>query len=479
MAENAKAEAGVRAMAQAHGVSAAAAARHVAAIQQIGFEYTEAAQAVKRFLVADLDLSKAEGLAKLAKDVAAIQNVAAGEALETIVMAIESGHSSASRSLRHLGLFINFEREALAQQLRLGRALTEAEEKQVRYNAVVREGAKIQGAHAAVLGTAQGQLGALKREFQNLREEIGARFESDLVALLNHLRQLVGWLRDNADGLVKLAQAVAAVGAAFATYKLADKILALAKSIAALNLAALNPYALLGVAAVAAGAAVYSQWKRGQEEVEARFSDLERRALRMQLLAGKVSLGELRRRGMTDDQLRELVAGRRVLPGEQSFEIPTRCLPRPATTLSASFKSSSARSRRRPPRRRSSALGRSMSSGWPLRPSFISAGSITRRMPRAGRWSIPSRSTASSSSGPAGCATPNCARPKPPMRRRSSRSWPSSSARLRSRSSTSSASTRSSSGCLTSRPRAWSWKRKPICAGWASVPTRSRRGSQN
>jgi len=317
-AENAKAEAGVRAMAQAHGVSAAAAARHVAAIEQIGFEFTEAAQAVKRFLIADLDLAKAEGLAKLAKDAAAIENVAADEALEALIMAIESG---ASRGLRSLGLFINFEREALAEQLRLGRALTEAEEKQVRYNAVLREGAKIQGAHAAVLETAAGQLGALRREFQNLREEIGARFQSDLVALLGHLRELVRWLRDNSAWLIKLAQAVAAVGAAFAAYKLADKILALAKSLAALNLATLNPYALLGVAAVGAGAAIYAQWKRGQDEVEARFSDLERRALRMQLLAGKISVDELRRRGMTDEQLRELVAGRRALPGEQSFEI--------------------------------------------------------------------------------------------------------------------------------------------------------------
>jgi hypothetical protein len=318
-AQNAKAEAGVRAMAQAHGVSAAAAARHVEAIEQIGFEYNEAAQAVKRFLIADLDLSKAEGLAKLANDAAAIQNVAAGEALETIIMAIESGYA---RGLRSLGLFVNFEREALAEQLRLGRALTEAEEKQLRYNVIMREGAKIQGAHAAVMQTAAGQLGALRREFQNLREQIGARFQSDLVALLGHLRELVSWLHDNADGLVKLAQAVAAVGAAFAAYKLAEKILALAKSIAALNLATLNPYALLGVAAVGAGMAVYAQWKRGQEEVEARFGEMERRALRMQLLAGKVSLDELRRRGMTDEQLRELVAGRRALPGEESFEVP-------------------------------------------------------------------------------------------------------------------------------------------------------------
>ncbi|HOQ46763.1 MAG TPA: hypothetical protein PK157_15700 [Bryobacteraceae bacterium] len=318
-AENAKAEASLKALANAHGAGAAAAAKQVSAIQEIGFEYAEAAHAVQRLIVADLELSKAQGLAKLAKDAAAIQNVAAGEALETIVMAIESGYS---RGLRSLGLFVNFEREALAEQLRLGRALTEAEEKQVRYNAIMREGAKIQGAHAAVMQTAAGQLGALQREFQRLREQIGARFQSDLVALLANLRELVSWLRDNTDGLLKLAEAVAAVGAAFAAYKLADKILALAKSIAALNLATLSPYALLGVAAVGAGMAVYAQWRRGQEEVEARFDEMERRALRMQLLAGKVSLDELRRRGMTDEQLRELVAGRRALPGQETFEVP-------------------------------------------------------------------------------------------------------------------------------------------------------------
>ncbi|MGB9611494.1 MAG: hypothetical protein ACPL7M_11030, partial [Bryobacteraceae bacterium] len=326
-AENAKAEAGVRAMAEAHGVSAAAAARHVAAIEQIGFEYTEAAQAVKRFLIADLDLAKAEGLAKIAKDAAAIQNVAAGEALEQIVTAIESGYS---RGLRTLGIFVNFEREALAEQLRLGRALTEAEEKQVRYNAIVREGAKIQGAHAAVMQTAEGQLGALRREWQNLREEIGGRFQGALVALLGQLRELVGWLREHAEALVTFTQAAAAVGAALIAYKLADKILVLARSIAALNLATLNPYALLGAAAVGAGLAVYAQWKRGQEEVEARFTELERRALRLQLLSGKTTVEELRRRGMTDEQLRELVAGRRALPGEETFEVPG-----PKVTLAA------------------------------------------------------------------------------------------------------------------------------------------------
>ncbi len=315
-AENAKAEASLKALANAHGVGAAAAAKQVAAIEAIGFEYTEAAHAVQRLIVADLELSKTQGLAKLAKDAAAVQNVAAGEALEQIVRAIESGYS---RGLRTLGIFVNFEREVLAEQLRLGRALTEAEEKQVRYNAVLREGAKIQGAHAAVLGTASGQLEELRREFQNLREELGARFQSQAVALVGSLRSLVGWLRDNSDALVKFGQAALAVSGILASYGLAAKIGALARSIAALNLAALNPYALLGAAAVGAGFAIYAQWKRGQEEVEARFHDLERRALRMKLLSGETTVDALRRQGMTDEELRELVAGREM--ASEQFEV--------------------------------------------------------------------------------------------------------------------------------------------------------------
>ncbi len=316
-AENAKAEASLKALANAHGVGAAAAARQVAAVEEIGFEYTEAAHAVQRLIVADLELSKAQGLAKLAKDAAAVQNITAGEALESIVMAIESG---ASRGLRTLGLFVDFQREAQIAQLQLGRALTETEEKQLRYNAVMREGAKIQGAHAAASQTVEGQLGSLRREFNNLREDIGAQFQEDFKALIGNLRGLVGWLRENTDLLKKFGEVALWVSGLLATYALADKIMALAKSIAALQLASINPYALLAVGVVGAGFAIYSQWKDTQDQLQARFDEMQRKALREDLLSGRTSVDALRKQGMTDDQIRELISGRRWLPGEQPFE---------------------------------------------------------------------------------------------------------------------------------------------------------------
>jgi hypothetical protein len=312
-AENAKAAASLKALAQAHGVGAGAAVRHVAAIEDIGFEFTEAAHAVQRLIIADLELAKAPGLAKLAKDAAAVQGVASGEALESIVLAIESG---ASRGLRTLGLFVDFQKEAAIQELKLGRALTETEEKQIRYNAVMREGAQIQGAHAAASQTVEGQLGALRREFNNLREDIGAQFQDDLKALIGNLRDLVGWLRENTDLLTKFGQVALWTAGVLTTYALADKIMALAKSIAALNLASLNPYALLAVGVVGAGYAVYSQWKDGQDRMEKQFEEMRRKTLRDALLSGKTTAEELRKQGMTDDDIRGLLGEKRWLPDE-------------------------------------------------------------------------------------------------------------------------------------------------------------------
>lgn len=315
-AENAKSEASLKALATAHGLGAAAATKQVAAIEEIGFEFTEAAHAVQRLIVADMDLAKAEGLAKLAKNAAAVQNVSAGEAMDAIVLSIESG---ASRGLRALGLFVDFQKEVLIQELKLGRALTDAEEKQVRYNAVMREGAKIQGAHAAASQTVEGQLGALRREFNNLREDIGAKFQDDLRALIGNLRGLVGWLKENTDLLTKFGETALWVAGVLATYGLATKIMELAKAIAALNLASLNPYALLAGGVVAAGTIVYSEWKNTQEQLKARYDEMERQALRDDLFKGKVKVDDLRKKGMTDDQIRELISGKKLLPGE-TFE---------------------------------------------------------------------------------------------------------------------------------------------------------------
>jgi hypothetical protein len=61
------------ALARAHGVSAEASNRAVEAVKKVGFGTQDAIHAVDRLMVADMNLSKAEGLAKVAKDAAAIE----------------------------------------------------------------------------------------------------------------------------------------------------------------------------------------------------------------------------------------------------------------------------------------------------------------------------------------------------------------------------------------------------------------------
>jgi hypothetical protein len=67
-------------------------------------------------------------------------------------MAIESG---ASRGIRTMRIFVNLNKEVDRQEKLTGRTLDENEVWQLRYNAVMREAAKIQGAAAAATGCAE------------------------------------------------------------------------------------------------------------------------------------------------------------------------------------------------------------------------------------------------------------------------------------------------------------------------------------
>ena len=110
------------ALAKAHGVSADASNRAVEAVKKVGFGTQDAIHADDRLMVADMNLSKAEGLAKVAKDAAAIENITPGEALEKLLMAIESG---ASRGLRTMRIFVDLNKEVDRQEKLTGKTLDE------------------------------------------------------------------------------------------------------------------------------------------------------------------------------------------------------------------------------------------------------------------------------------------------------------------------------------------------------------------
>jgi hypothetical protein len=249
-AHEARLEASMKALAKAHGISEGAALAQAEAVRRVGFYGEEAIHTISRMIVADMDLAKATGLAKLAKDAAAIENISAGEAMEKLLLAVEGG---VSRGLRSMGLFVDFNKEVELQQLRLGKTLSESEIKQARYNAVMREGAKIAGAHAAAQGEAEAMVKKFQREMVELREAIGARFQDQYKSLVSHLKDAASWLQDNVDLLAKFGQVAMWVSGIMATYAIASKIAGIADAVRGLSVAlASNPWTLFATGVVGA-----------------------------------------------------------------------------------------------------------------------------------------------------------------------------------------------------------------------------------
>jgi hypothetical protein len=302
------------ALAKAHGVAEEAAKKSVEAVKKVGFSTEDAIHAVDRLMIADMNLSKAEGLAKVAKDAAAIENITPGEALEKLLMSIESG---ASRGLRTMGIFVDLNKEVDRQEKLTGKTLDENEVRQLRYNAVMREAAKIQGAAAAASGSAEAQNKALAREVNELREAIGEKFQGYLRSWVGHLRDLVGFLKDNSDWLVKFAQGAMLAAGILATYALATKIMEIGAAVEGLTaVLALNPWALLITGVVASGAIIWKTWQDTKAGLDQQYEDMRRKALQKDLFSGKLKPDDVKKMGYNDEQIREIVSGKKLLPGE-------------------------------------------------------------------------------------------------------------------------------------------------------------------
>jgi hypothetical protein len=219
-----------KSLAQRHGDSAEAAMKVVEAIRKIGFTMAESEGAVQKMIIADLSLEKAEGLAKVAKDAAAVSTsgLKASEALEQIITAIESGRG---RGLRELRIFVDLNKETeRAQKLAElhGRTLSENDILEVRRAAIMREATKLQGSAAAQTGSLKAETEALSRDVDTLREAVGSQFQGLLMEWVGHLRELVGFLKDNSTLVVRFAEGVLVLAAALGTASLAMKAFSVA-----------------------------------------------------------------------------------------------------------------------------------------------------------------------------------------------------------------------------------------------------------
>lgn len=198
-----------------------------------------------------------------------------------------------------------------------GKTLTELEVKQVRYNAIVEAAKDIQGSAAAAAGTFDGQMAKLSRDMKDFREDVGKAFQGELQAAVTILKSMVKFFGDHTDAIEKFGKGALVLVGIIATITAATKAWALAQS--ALNLAmAVNPAFLLAGGIIGAGAIIYKEYSDMKEGMDARYKQMETDALRRDVGSGKVKIDDLRKRSMTDDEIRELISGRKLIPGEES-----------------------------------------------------------------------------------------------------------------------------------------------------------------
>ena len=147
---------------------------------------------------------------------------------------------------------------------------------------------------------------------------MGKAFQGELIAVVGLLKGAVSFFSDHTDAIEKFGKGTLVLVGIIATITAATKAWALAQG--ALNLAmAINPAFLLAGGIIGAGAIIYKEYSDMKEGMDARYKQMETDALRKDVGSGKVKIDDLRKRGMTDDQIRELISGRKLEAGE-SFE---------------------------------------------------------------------------------------------------------------------------------------------------------------
>lgn len=150
--------------------------RYAKEVEAMGISMTESRQTVTRMIQAQMDLSKASELARLAQDAAVIANTNSSDALGRLIYGLQSGQTEI---LRNMGLNVQFERSYRQLAEQMGRTvdqLNEADRAQARMNAATEAGVQIAGAYEASMDSASKQLGSTVRYLQDLGVMAGGVF---------------------------------------------------------------------------------------------------------------------------------------------------------------------------------------------------------------------------------------------------------------------------------------------------------------
>jgi hypothetical protein len=172
------------------------------ALRKTGISAIQSRDAIAKLISANIDLSKATELARLAQDAAVIGGTNSSEAFERLIKGIQSAEKE---TLETMGLNVNFQKsyEDLAKSLKKSaKDLTTLEKTQAATNAVMEKAPAIAGTYEASLGNAGKQMRSMARYVEDLKVQLGQPFQNPFDELITNSTKALKYILDHA-GLIR------------------------------------------------------------------------------------------------------------------------------------------------------------------------------------------------------------------------------------------------------------------------------------
>ena len=182
-------------------------------VKQMGITTESARNSLTMMAGANMDLSKAADLSRVAQNAAGIAGINSSEAYSRMIQGIRSGETEIMRTL---GLQVNFEgayRKAAVAIGKTSNELTEQEKVIARTNATLEYGVMIQGVYEASMTTTGKKLTSMTRWYDEVKLAMGEAFSPALGVLVDattdRLKALLGWATENKAALAEFAKNLA------------------------------------------------------------------------------------------------------------------------------------------------------------------------------------------------------------------------------------------------------------------------------
>jgi hypothetical protein len=180
-------------------------------LRRTGISAIQSRQSIMSMVQANMDLTQATKLAKVAQDAAVVGQVNSSDALQRIIYGLQTAQPE---MLRTLGLTVNFEQAyaKMAASLNVGQdALTNEQKAQARLNATMEAGGKITGLYEASMTSASKQLRSTERYVQDLQVRLGSLFQPAYGLAVFAYADALKYMAKNTDLVIVGITGIAAV----------------------------------------------------------------------------------------------------------------------------------------------------------------------------------------------------------------------------------------------------------------------------